>query len=217
MLTYPLVLQTIASFTGVATSTSMIIAYRQLKLATRNSQLTFEDAFAREYRQVGNRVPLKAVLGEPLSEDELAAALPEFFWYFDLSNQQVFLRRHQRVSDLTWSLWSEGIRANLARPAFAAAWERVVKDRASGDTHFSELRRFIATQREENAAAVARDPAQWDRITPATQLSAVVRMLTQPPVLTPFPPSPRPVKERPVRRGFLQAFARLAVPSGTSS
>lgn len=140
MLTYSLVLQTIASLTGIATSTSMIIAYRQLRLASRNSQLTFEDNLAREYRQLGGRVPLRAVLGEPLSEEEMSASLPSFFWYFDLSNEQAFLRRHGRVSDLTWETWAEGIRANMARPAFAQAWERIT---AAQPGLFAELRRFI--------------------------------------------------------------------------
>jgi hypothetical protein len=150
VLTYPLILQTIASFTGIATSTSMIIAYRQLRLATRNSQLTFEDALAREYRQVGNRVPFKAVLGQPLTDDEVTAELPNFYWYFDLSNQQVFLRRHQRIGDLTWTTWAEGIRTNLARPAFAAAWQRIT---AAQPHLFADLRRFIDRPHQ--------DPARW--------------------------------------------------------
>ncbi|HYD02141.1 MAG TPA: hypothetical protein VEB22_13020 [Phycisphaerales bacterium] len=141
MITYPLILQTIASLTGIATSTSMIIAYRQLKLATRNSQLTFEDALAREYRQIGSRVPLRAVLGEDLSDAAIEAALPEFFWYFDLSNQQVFLRRNDRVSDLAWGVWAEGIRANMARPAFAKAWRTIAEAQPS---LFADLRWFLA-------------------------------------------------------------------------
>lgn len=149
--TYPLILQTVASLTGIATSTSMIIAYRQLRLASRNSQLSFEDALAREYRQVATRVPLRALLGDDLPGEEFSDVLPTFYWYFDLSNEQVFQRRHRRVSDLTWSTWAEGIRGTMRRPAFARAFAEITSRRPEA---FSDLRRFIND-------VVAADPRDW--------------------------------------------------------
>ncbi|MBC7835719.1 MAG: hypothetical protein H7Y88_11560 [Phycisphaerales bacterium] len=172
MSTYTLILQTIASFTGVATSTSMIIAYRQLRLATRNSQMTFEDALAREYRQMANRVPVKALLGEGLDAAELSLLLPNFYWYFDLSNEQVFLRRHGRVSDLTWSNWADGIANNMGRPAFAQAWAEIQRRPTMA---FADLRRFVADGfradpiRWTNPAPSAAAPAQHQPQSPRTE------------------------------------------------
>lgn len=151
MSTYTIVLQTISSLTGIATSTSMIIAYRQWRLATRHTQTTFEDALAREYRQVSHRLPLRALLGEELDAGESKTTLATFYWYFDLTNEQVFLRRHGRLSDQTWRNWSEGIRAVMRLPAFASAWGEI-KARTPGT--FADLRRLSAQGFEG-------DPADW--------------------------------------------------------
>lgn len=167
---YKLVLQTVDSLTGVATSVGLFIAYRQFRLATRQALATFEDALAREYRQVAHRLPVRALLGEPLPDDELERALVDFYWYFDLTNEQLHLCRHRRISDETWRNWREGIRAHMRKPAFAAAW-RAVSDRAPHA--FRELRALHgATQpptcrrrtpralpRRRRAAATRADPA----------------------------------------------------------
>lgn len=164
--TYPLILQTIASLTGIATSTSMIIAYRQLRLASRNSQLSFEDALAREYRQVATRVPLGALLGDDLPGDQFAEVLPTFYWYFDLSNEQVFQRRHRRVSDLTWATWAEGIRATMRRPAFARAFMEITARRPEA---FSDLRRFVGDLEGADPQDWIRDPASPFAVAPSTK------------------------------------------------
>jgi hypothetical protein len=157
-ISYALVLQSIASLTGIATSTSMLIAYRQLRLATRNTQVTFEDALAREFRQVSMRMPLKALLGQPLDADEMEASLAAFYWYFDLTNEQLFLRRHGRISETVWRSWEEGIERAMRRPAFADAWRRIT---AGSDTTFAELRAFLVERRIviEPGAAASSSPA----------------------------------------------------------
>lgn len=159
MSTYTLVLQTVASLTGIATSTSLIIAFSQWRLAARNSQMSFEDSLAREYRQVTNRVPVRALLGESLSAEELENSLPAFYWYFDLTNEQVFLRRHRRVSDQTWASWADGIRRTMGRPAFAQAWLQIQRGPIGP---FAELRRLAK-------AGFAEDPARWSAPATASQ------------------------------------------------
>lgn len=149
---YSLLLQSIASLTGIATSTSMIIAYRQLRLATRNTQVTFEDALAREFRQVSMRMPLKALIGQPLDDAEMEASLAAFYWYFDLTNEQLFLRRHGRISETVWRSWEEGIERAMRRPAFAAAWARITQ---GSDTTFNELREFLAARAVATDSAIA--------------------------------------------------------------
>lgn len=151
MSAYTLTLQTIASLTGIATSTSLIIAYRQFRLATRHSQTAFEDALSREYRQVAGRLPLRALMGEDLGAQELDAALPHFYWYFDLTNEQVFLRRNGRVSDLTWRSWVQGVEANMSRPAFRRAWAEIER---SPVRPFAELRRLVRS-------GFRTDPSCW--------------------------------------------------------
>jgi len=48
---------------------------------------------AAEYRTLAASLPIEALLGGTLSDEEHQDALDEFHHYFDLSNGQIFLRR----------------------------------------------------------------------------------------------------------------------------
>ena len=112
-------------------------AVGQLRLLKQQSVTALEDTLGSEYRQLASTLPLPALLGEPLSDQQHATTLDEFYRYVDLCNHQIFLHDEKRVSDATWRFWEEGIRSNLKRPAFARAWAEIA-GRANGD--FGELR-----------------------------------------------------------------------------
>ena len=78
-------------------------------------------------------------------------ALNEFYWYFDLSNEQVSLRHNKRISLETWINWRGGIASNLSRIAFQRAWEEIKR---RSDKDFAELRRLEASGFKD-------DPALW--------------------------------------------------------
>jgi hypothetical protein len=122
---------------NVATALGVFLAVWQLYQAHRQNVTSFEDSFAREYRELAATLPTKALLGEELTEDEHKEHLDEFYHYFDLCNEQAFLHQCERISDRTWEFWHDGIASNLKRPAFSRAWSEVCK-RAKSD--FSELR-----------------------------------------------------------------------------
>jgi hypothetical protein len=82
-------------------------------------------------------LPLKALIGKALSEEDLENSLRTFYRYFDLSNEQAYLHRRRRVSRGAWSSWREGIQQNMARPAFQQAWQRLLPDL---DGSFDDLR-----------------------------------------------------------------------------
>jgi hypothetical protein len=131
----------------IATAIGVLIAAWQLKQAHRQSitaseqNITaFEDSFAREYRELAATLPTKALLGDPLSEEEYAKHFDEFYHYFDLSNEQAFLHLSGRVTPATWKFWHDGIASNLRRSAFDRAWKEIAK-RSGSD--FAELRRFF--------------------------------------------------------------------------
>jgi hypothetical protein len=136
---------------AAATALGVAFGAFQLFQSQRQAVAAFEDTLASEYRALGGQLPPKAMLGEELVEKEREAAFDEFFRYFDLTNGQIFLRQIGRVSRKTWVFWSDGIRSNLARPAFEAAWKQL-SARAPNDFH--ELRRFI----QEGQAC---DPRRW--------------------------------------------------------
>jgi hypothetical protein len=124
--------------------------WRQLQETKKIAQSQFEDALSKEYRELIGRIPTKALLGDPLYGREYEQTFDELFHYVDLSNEQVSLRMRERIGAEVWSDWCEGIRSNLALPAFAKAWQ----DIKSRTTSFDELRRLESDE-------FVSDPADW--------------------------------------------------------
>jgi hypothetical protein len=136
---------------SVATAAGVFIAVWQIKLQIRQQVTDFEDDLDREYREIALSLPIEALLGETLPAQKQEDSLEQFHRYFDLSNQQVFLRQVGRITDPRWSTWVDEIQINLAKPAFRSAWEEI-KSRAPGE--FTLLRRLEST-------AFDTDPMDW--------------------------------------------------------
>jgi hypothetical protein len=126
---------------SLATAVGVFLAGWQLRATKQQQQSSFEDSFTSQYREIVHSLPLPAMLGEALADDELKAALPAFYRYFDLCNEQAFLREKKRIRTDTWLEWTEGIKQNLNRPAFRDAWLEI-DSRADGS--FDELRQLLA-------------------------------------------------------------------------
>jgi hypothetical protein len=145
----------IQSVASIATAVGVGIAAWQLWLTKRQAQSQFEDAFAEQYRRITTALPLHALLGRPLSEQELESSLRTFYNYFDLSNEQAFLAENGRLRRETWINWREGIQQHLQRPAFSQARKRLAPDL---DGSFDDLKRLlpvdlrIGASRSPNAA-----------------------------------------------------------------
>jgi hypothetical protein len=143
-----------SSISAIATCVAAVgvwYARRQLLTSREISQLQFEDSLAKEYRDLANRIPTKALLGEELSEDEYLNIFDDIFHYIDLSNEQVCLRFHGRIGKDVWGNWCDGIKTNLSLPAFHRAW-REIKEKSES---FQELRHL---EREEFKI----DPGEWN-------------------------------------------------------
>ena len=120
-----------------ATAIGVAVAAYQLFVVRRQATTSFEDSLNNQYRAVIERLPIEALFGEKLRADDQAGLLAHFYRYFDLCNEQAFLHSTGRISQKTWHNWEEGIKSNLARPAFEVAWSEVAS-RATGD--FNSLR-----------------------------------------------------------------------------
>ena len=144
-------INSIQDVAAIATAIGVFFAAIQLGHTRNRAVTTFEDSLSSEYREITGRLPTEALLGEILTPDVQKTHFHEFYRYFDLSNNQIFLRQSGRISKKTWTFWAEGIETNLARPAFAAAWAEISR-RAGSD--FSELRRLIAE-------GFKTDPRRW--------------------------------------------------------
>ncbi len=125
-------------------------ARNQLKTSREIAQLAFEDALAKEYRELAGQLSKKALMGESLNDVEYEDAFDELYRYVDLTNEQIALRARGRITSEMWLSWSDGIKANLALPAFARAWAEI-KTRSAG---FEELRRL-----EQDGFDI--DPNEW--------------------------------------------------------
>jgi len=127
---------------SMATAGAVLIAAWQLRRATSQARTNLEDDFSREYRTVVRSIPVKALLGDELEEEEFEEAFVGLYQYIDLTNEQVFLRMHGRISKTTWINWCDGIKTNLNRPAFAKAWGRI---KVRSNESFTELRELEST------------------------------------------------------------------------
>ena len=137
---------------SLATPVAVFLAWRELRRADKQALTDFEDGFSREYRQLSQALPVKALLGEPLVDKEAEDAKPSFFRYFDLCNEQVFLRQNKRISKETWLSWCSGIESNLKLSAFNSAWNSI----NSRTQSFAELKRL-------EASGFSDDPVSWGR------------------------------------------------------
>jgi hypothetical protein len=134
-----------------ATAIGVVVAAVQLWLTKKQAVTTFEDQVSNEYRQIAKAIPVKALLGENLIEDEFEHALNDLYNYIDFTNEQVFLRQHGRIGSKTWKNWQEGIEWNMRLPAFEKAWQ-LIKSKLPDS--FTELRKL---EQEKYAS----DPRKW--------------------------------------------------------
>ena len=121
-----------------------------LKTSRELAQLSFEDALAKEYRELAGQLSKKALMGKVLDDREYEDTFDELYRYVDLTNEQISLRARGRITPEVWCSWSEGMKSNLALPAFARAWTEI-KARSCG---FEELRRL-------EHESFSTDPKEW--------------------------------------------------------
>jgi hypothetical protein len=154
---YRVVIDVLQTLAFAVTAFGVVFAWRQLKAAREQARTDFEDALTREYRSIARAIPTRAFLGEILPDWQHDATLDEFFHYFDLSNEQVFLRAKGRISDTTWPEWCDGMRGNLALPAVKSAWTTI---KTKMPDTFMDLRRL-------EGSAFGDDPRKWRTAPPA--------------------------------------------------
>ena len=133
------------------TALSVVVGVFQLWQTKKANQTQFEDDLTKEYREISKTIPIKALLGKELTTEESAEAQRGLYFYIDLCNEQVFLRQNGRVCRATWIFWQDGIKTNLARPAFKKAWEDF---KLTAPKDFKELRRLEKSDFED-------DPKSW--------------------------------------------------------
>jgi hypothetical protein len=136
---------------SLATAAGVLVAVVQIRADRQAATTEFEDELDREYREIALALPVEALLGEGLEPELQREALEQFHRYFDLANQQVFLRQAGRITDARWQTWADEIEINLGKPAFKVAWDEI-KRRAPSE--FVMLRRLESVGFED-------EPRRW--------------------------------------------------------
>lgn len=139
---------------GAATAVGVPILVFQLYLSRKQAMTEFADEMVRTYRNIVHALPIGALLGKSLTQPEMEASMKDFYRYFDLCNQQTWLRHRGRIGRDTWVQWADGIEEHLKRTAFAAAWQHIKSEAPSS---FSELQ-LLEHQRFNQ------DPQRWPRV-----------------------------------------------------
>jgi len=114
----------------------------------------FEDILDAQYRSLMQKIPADVFLeSNPTRPNKQLNEL--FFNYYDLSNEQIFLRQQGRISDSRWECWSEGIRENMNLKEINDFWEVVIAhDKSTDKTRFTMLSKFAAN-------GYCEDPKNW--------------------------------------------------------
>ena len=114
--------EAISAISNFVMAFGVFLAYAQLRMTQRLSQLNFEDQFSKEYRELCTQFPAEVLLGKEITDAEYKTLFDEFYRYFDLSNQQIILRQRNRIGKIVWDEWCSGIQSNMSTPAFQRAW-----------------------------------------------------------------------------------------------
>jgi hypothetical protein len=72
-------IEVLSALANIATAAAVVVGAWQLVLSHRLSVTNFEDSFAREYRALAATLPIKALLGEPLADDEHVKYFDEMY------------------------------------------------------------------------------------------------------------------------------------------
>jgi hypothetical protein len=118
------VLQIVQTAATVVGSGGVLVAAQAFRHAKRQETTSFEDALAREYREITVTLPAAAFFS-----DGVADLAPEekqaMFRYFDLSNEQLRLIQEHRIDKETAKVWTEGICELMNLPTFATTWSEL--------------------------------------------------------------------------------------------
>jgi len=141
----------IGTVASIATAVGVGLAWWQIREVREQATTSFEDSLGKEYREIAQRLPIAALLGQPLSDSDLGASFPDLYRYVHISSRQVRLRQRGRIRADTWRTWRDGMKGNLEKPAFRVAWEEI---KSKAPHEFGALRRLEAEK-------FAADPREW--------------------------------------------------------
>jgi hypothetical protein len=117
-------MELVRTIAAVIAAGSVVIAMLALRANREQARTAFEDALAREYRDIAGVLPRSAFYMDRVAELN-DAEMQAMFRYFDLSNEQLRLIDEGRIRAQTAEVWTAGIEGLLRFDTFAAAWSQL--------------------------------------------------------------------------------------------
>ena len=122
----------------ITTAVGVIFVAWQIRLSKKQTQATFEDQLDQQYRALTIDLPVDVLIGKHPQKQDKDRVRELIYNYFDLTNEQIYLRAKGRISRHTWNSWSSGIQAHLQRPAFSSVFNEI-----KSKCGFSYLERLV--------------------------------------------------------------------------
>jgi hypothetical protein len=160
------VLQIVQAAATVVGSGGVLVAAQAFRHGKRQETMSFEDALAREYREITGTLPAAAFFNDGVA-DLTPQEKQAMFRYFDLSNEQLRLIQKRRIDEETARVWTEGICELMNLPTFATTWSEL--EPKLPKSFFTSLNAAVAspldssftsgfvTARQEHRPAICRD------------------------------------------------------------
>lgn len=132
------------AITALATFGGFIVVIYQLRQNSKLEQSKFEYDITKRFIDITNELKFDTIyLSKEKDSDfgkHIKNKLHEFYQYFDLTNQEIYLKNKNKITDETWDEWEEGIIYLLKRDSFMYAWELI--DKTVTEATFNELREY---------------------------------------------------------------------------
>jgi hypothetical protein len=96
---------TIENIASIATAIGVAFAAWQIFQTHRLAQTTFEDSLDQQYRSLAMLIPVNALIGKSIPENEKKEVREIIYNYLDLCNEQIYLRVKNRVTENRWKDW----------------------------------------------------------------------------------------------------------------
>jgi hypothetical protein len=126
-------LQLVQTVGTVIGSGAVVVAAQAFRHGKKQETIAFEDALAREYREITGALPAAAFFNEGVAQ-LTPREQQAMFRYFDLSNEQLRLidAKGGRIDEGTAEVWTAGICELMKLPTFTASWSEL-NPRLPGD------------------------------------------------------------------------------------
>ena len=124
------------------TAIGVVIAAWEIRQGWKLSQTQFEDSLDQQYRELAKGIPVDALIGKNVREEQKELTRELIYNYLDLSNEQVFLRQKNRIRKDTWLDWCSGINSHLGKTEFQSVWQEI---KAESPNTFSFLEKLEVT------------------------------------------------------------------------